>query len=184
MQTTKHDTRSTDTAFSKLAKRAPNLTGYSILGLISFSLLALLIFIGIAIRRGCLVALLGIGLLLGLAEARAQTPATTSTNPPATAPATFVDSLKTYFGSFDTNSTTFKKANEIDVMVSADTQSGVTSAGLGLSYNLWSFVSVEEVTRNAGIGGTICGQIPGSRIRVRRFTHVKFANLHAVNSQP
>ena len=68
---------------------------------------------------------------------------------------TFLTTVQKYFTSFDTNSTTFKKANEIDVMVSADTKDGVTSAGLGLNYSLWSFVGVEGIVRNAGIGGVV-----------------------------
>ena len=68
---TKNNNRQSDTAFFKLARRAPNLTGYGIIGLISFSLLALLVFVGIMIRRGCLVALLGLSLLACLPRARA-----------------------------------------------------------------------------------------------------------------
>ena len=68
---------------------------------------------------------------------------------------TFLTTVQKYFTSFDTNSATFKKASEIDVMVSADTKDGVTSAGLGLNYSLWKFVGVEGTVRNAGIGGVV-----------------------------
>ena len=84
---------------------------------------------------------------------------------------TFLTTVQKYFTSFDTNSATFKKASEIDVMVSADTKDGVTSAGLGLNYSLWKFVGVEGTVRNAGIGGVV-------------HTHSLFATAWAQACQP
>lgn len=71
---------------------------------------------------------------------------------------TFIQTVQSYFTSFDTNSLTFHKTNEFDVFAGADTQSGVTSASLGINYSLWRNVSLDEVTRGAGIGGVILSQ--------------------------
>ena len=67
----------------------------------------------------------------------------------------FTQTLLDYFSRFDTNSTTFHKAKEIDVMISADTQNGITSAGLMLNYSLWNALGLEAGVRNAGIGGVV-----------------------------
>lgn len=92
---------------------------------------------------------------------------TNNNNPSVTAAqdASFVSTVQSYFTSFDTNSQTFHRTNEVDVLVGADTQAGITSASLGLSYNLWKAVSIEEVTRGAGIGGVIVSQQLGVSVR-------------------
>lgn len=85
--------------------------------------------------------------------------ASAQTNAVPTTPATFFTSVSQYFASFDTNKTTFAKTNECDFWAGADYVSGVNiSSSLGLEYQLWKKVSVESVTRNAGIAGTILSQ--------------------------
>jgi hypothetical protein len=79
--------------------------------------------------------------------------------PPST---TFFQSVTGYFSSFNTNLLTFQ-LDRASVWASVDWQSGVNvSASLGLEYRLGkSALSLESVTRNANIAGTIVGQQAG-----------------------
>lgn len=75
---------------------------------------------------------------------------------------TFFGSVKTYFTSFDTNSTTFGTNSTFDVWAGADYQNNLNFANsIGIEYKVGSLLSLESVTRNAGIAGTILSQQVG-----------------------
>jgi len=81
----------------------------------------------------------------------------------------FGTTLWQFVSSFDTNSTTFHGAHELDVTLGADTQAGVSSASLGLNYAVWQIdtntpVGIESMTRFAGLGGVILSQQAGFSI--------------------
>lgn len=70
----------------------------------------------------------------------------------------FLESAKTYFSEFDTNSTTFV-GKKFDLWTGADYASGVNvTSSLGIEYNVYGSFSIESVTRNAGIAGIIASE--------------------------
>lgn len=85
-------------------------------------------------------------------SARAQV----NTNTPV---GNFFQNTLAWFSSPDTNLFTFQKTHEFDIYVGADYQSGVNiSQHLGLSYDIFGPISVESITRNASVAGTIVGE--------------------------
>jgi hypothetical protein len=75
------------------------------------------------------------------------------------APQQFYTTAFDYFTSFDTNLLTFQTNYHGCAWAGADYQSGVNVASsLGLEYGLYKSVSVESVTRNAAIAGTILSE--------------------------
>ena len=77
-----------------------------------------------------------------------------------TSPGTFFGTVQSYFTSFNPSlEQTFHKTNEWDIWAGADNVQGSgMTASLGVSYNVWKFVSLESVTRNGSVAGTIVGQ--------------------------
>lgn len=75
---------------------------------------------------------------------------------------TFFETVASYLTSQNTNLLTFQKTNELDLWAGADYVTGVqVSASLGIEYNVYKKISIESVTRNAGIGGVVVSQQGG-----------------------
>ena len=105
------------------------------------------------------------------------TAATAQTNTPATPEQTFFNSVAQYFSAFDTNSTTFA-TDMVNVWAGADTVNNQNlAASLGLeilpfrtSTNaVVSALSLESVTRNATVAGTIMSEQAGLGYNVTHF---------------
>ncbi len=96
--------------------------------------------------------------VLAVALACFASRAQVSTNTPQ---GTFFGSVSQYFTSFDTNSTTFK-SNSFDLWAGADYQNNLNFANsIGVEWQAVNLLSLESVTRNAGIAGTILSQQVG-----------------------
>ena len=93
---------------------------------------------------GKTIGLIGLAALIGF-SAGAQTNSS------------FFSSVQSYFTSFNTNlDSTFQ--SKAQLWVGADSiQGGISpmANSIGLSYSIWKAVSVESVTRNAGVAGTV-----------------------------
>lgn len=75
--------------------------------------------------------------------------------PPQT---TFFGSVTSYFATFNTNLNTFANA-KAQVWAGVDYVDGLNAtSSLGIEVDLWKGVSIESVTRNAGIANTIVSQ--------------------------
>lgn len=100
-----------------------------------------------------LALILTLGFGLWTLDCSAQSSATNS------APQQFYTTAFDYFTSFNTNLPTFQTNYHGCAWAGADYQSGVNIASsLGLEYGLYKSVSVESVTRNAAIAGTILSE--------------------------
>ena len=86
-----------------------------------------------------------------------------SLNSTNAAPEQFWDTALGYFSSFNTNLTTFSATNwHGNVWAGADYQSGVNVASsLGVEYGFYKSLTLESVTRNAAIAGTILSEQAG-----------------------
>lgn len=99
--------------------------------------------------------------------------AQTSTNAPVSPQQSFVNSVGSYFSSFDTNSVTFSQP--ADLWIAENYRSGVnSSAEIGASYDLWKVstnlvVAPEGIIRNAGIAGVVVGEQIGAGLSYRKY---------------
>lgn len=114
-----------------------------------------------------------------LATGGLPTAATAQTNGTAAPEQTFFNSVAQYFSAFDTNSTTFS-ADTFDLWAGADTVNNQNlAASLGLeilpfrssssSSSFLTNLSLESVTRNATVAGTILSEQAGIGYNLTHF---------------
>lgn len=96
-----------------------------------------------------------LGVLLYAVAAQAQV------LPPTNSPGSFFSTALSYFTAFNTNLDSTFANSKGSIWTGADSMQGARTPlanSLGLSYRVYNVISLESVTRNAGVAGTVVSQ--------------------------
>ena len=107
-------------------------------------------------------------IIAALALATCLPPATRAQEtPPPTTPGNFLQSVQGYFTTFNPALEGTFRDNKGSLWAGADFNSGAhVSSSLGLDYLVWKNFSLESVTRNADVEGTVLSQQIGAGFNV------------------